>query len=166
MTNKTAIENLNLDQTSPVESEVQIQIEDALCFNLYTASRFMTQAYAEHLKPLNLTYPQFLVMNLLWSKSEVTLKSIGERMYLDSGTLTPLINRLVDLGHIKKEKSFEEEREIIIKLTAKGKNLKKKSADVPKAMFCKLDISMDRFIEIRNGVTEILNNLKKQKAKY
>lgn len=150
----------------PVENaEIKIQIEDALCFNLYTASRLMTQAYVEYLKPMNLTYPQFLVMNLLWSKSKVTVKSIGERLYLDSGTLTPLINRLVNLGYVKKEKSSQDEREVLITLSIKGKNLEKKMADVPMAMFCKLDVTMEQFVEIRDGVVEILNNLKKQKPK-
>jgi MarR family transcriptional regulator, organic hydroperoxide resistance regulator len=136
-----------------------MEIEDALCFNLYTASRLMTQAYAKQLDKLNLTYLQFLVMNLLWSKDKVTLKTLGERLYLDSGTLTPLINRMVTAGYLKKVRSAHDEREILISLTAKGKVLQKKSSDVPMAMFCKLDVSMERFIEIRNGVHEILNNL-------
>ena len=166
MTDKTAhIDLLKNDDHSALEAEPQIKLEDALCFNLYTASRLMSQAYAEPLKALNLTYPQFLVMNLLWSKNKLTLKSIGQRLYLDSGTLTPLVNRLVDIGYVKKEKSPIDDREISVALTVKGKNLKKKSAEVPMVMFCKLDVSMERFIEIRNGVNEILNNLKKQKMK-
>lgn len=156
---------VNSDGTSLSEADPQVQIEDALCFNLYTASRLMTQAYSEHLKKINLTYPQFLVMNLLWLKNKVTLKYIGERMYLDSGTLTPMINRLVDLGFIKKEKSSRDEREIYIVLTSKGKNLKKKSADIPMTMFCKLDVSVERFVEIRDGVNEILGKLKIQVRK-
>ena len=164
MTDKTTNDQLT-PEISEENTEKQIQIEDALCFNLYTASRLMTQAYVEHLKPLNLTYPQFLVMNLLWSKNKVTVKSIGDRLYLDSGTLTPLINRLVDLGYVKKEKSSHDEREVLIALSIKGKNLQKKMADVPMAMFCKLDVSMERFVEIRTGVVEILNNLKIKKKK-
>lgn len=166
MTDKSSQnELLKGDESSLPVVESEIRLEDALCFNLYTASRLMTQAYAEHLKEVDLTYPQFLVMNLLWAKNKLTLKSIGERLYLDSGTLTPLMNRLVDLGYVKKEKSADDDREILVNLTVKGRNLKKKCAAVPMLMFCKLDVSMERFVEIRNGVNEILNNLKKQKAK-
>ena len=138
---------------------ITFQIEDALCFNLYSASRLMTQTYADYLDSLNITYPQFLVMNLLCSKNKVTLKSLGERLYLDSGTLTPLTNRLVIMGYVKKEKSQHDEREINIFLTAKGKNLKNKSAEFHTAMFCKLNVSLDRFEEIKIGVQQILCNL-------
>lgn len=138
---------------------ITFQIEDALCFNLYSASRLMTQTYADYLDSLNITYPQFLVMNLLCSKNKVTLKSLGERLYLDSGTLTPLTNRLVIMGYVKKEKSQHDEREINIFLTAKGKNLKNKSAEFHAAMFCKLNVSVDRFEEIKTGVQQILCNL-------
>ncbi len=140
-------------------SENAFQIEDALCFNLYTASRLMSRAYAEHLDSMNITYPQFLVIHLLDSKDKVILKSLGERLYLDSGTLTPLINRLVKMGYVKKEKSLHDEREINIFLTLKGKNLKRKSAEFHMAMFCKLNVSSERFAEIKTGVQQILSNL-------
>lgn len=123
----------------------------------------MTQAYAEYLDKLHMTYPQFLVMNLLWAKDKVTLKSLGERLFLDSGTLTPMINRLISTGYVKKVKSSSDEREVLIHLTLKGKNLKTKSSDVPMAMFCKLDVSFERFVEIRSGVQEILNNLNQER---
>lgn len=160
-------EKQSLNNTNYVETQTksQIQIEDALCFNLYTASRLMTQVYAEYLDQLNLTYLQFLVMNLLWTKDKVTLKSLGDRLYLDSGTLTPLINRLSETGYLKKEKSKKDEREVFIGLTAKGRNLQKKSSHIPKDMFCKLDVTFERFEEIRNGVQEILKNLNHQKLK-
>ncbi len=137
----------------------QIQIEDALCFNLYTASRIMTQVYNPYLSEIGLTYPQFLVMNLLWSKDEVSVKSLGERLYLDSGTLTPLLKRLILQNLITKERSTEDERTVLISLTKKGKDLQKKTKDIPMEMFCQLNVSMNRFVEIRDGVKEILNNL-------
>lgn len=137
----------------------RIQIEQALCFNLYTASRLMGQAYATPLKKLNLTYLQFLVMNLLWSQDNVSIKQLGERLLLDSGTLTPLVNRLVAQKLITKKKSTKDGRETYIALTKKGKELESKSSDVPLEMFCKLNVSMERFVEIRDGVREILKNL-------
>lgn len=137
----------------------KIQIEQALCFNLYTASRLMGQAYVEPLKKLNLTYLQFLVMNLLWEQDNVSLKTLGERLHLDSGTLTPLINRMAEQKLLNKKKSTNDGREIFIKLTKKGKDLETKAKNVGLEMFCKLDVSMERFVEIREGVRQILKNL-------
>lgn len=138
-----------------------IKIEDALCFNLYSASRAMTQAYRPHLKKIGLTYPQFLVMFILWEnpKQSVTVKSIGQRLYLDSGTLSPLLKRLQLNGLINRERSTTDERETNIILTTKGINLKNRTSEIPMAMFCKLQVEMDRFSEILDGVKEILNNL-------
>lgn len=137
----------------------RIQIEQALCFNLYAASRLMGQAYTIPLKKLKLTYLQFLVMNLLWTKDNVSLKQLGERLYLDSGTLTPLINRLAEQKLISKKKSATDGREIFITLTKKGKELEVKAKDVGIEMFCKLNVSMEKFVEIRDGVRQILKNL-------
>lgn len=139
----------------------RVQIEQALCFNLYTASRLMGQAYAKPLKDLDLTYLQFLVMNLLWNEDNVTLKQLGERLYLDSGTLTPLINRLVKQKLIAKKKSKKDGREIFIVLTKQGHDLEKKAAHVPMQMFCKLSVSMEKFEQVRDGVREVLKNLEK-----
>jgi DNA-binding MarR family transcriptional regulator len=137
----------------------KIQIEQALCFNLYTASRLMGQAYVGPLKKLNLTYLQFLVMTLLWEKDNVSLKQLGERLHLDSGTLTPLINRMIDQKLLSKKKSAADGREIFIKLTKKGQDMEAKAKSVGLEMFCKLNVSMDRFVEIREGVRQILKNL-------
>jgi len=136
-------------------------IEDALCFNLYTASRLMTQVYRPYLKKIGLTYPQFLVMLLLWqgSAEELTVKDLGKRLYLDSGTLTPLLKRLESMDLLTRNRSKNDEREVLISLTRKGKNLEKKSESIPMEMFCNLNLTMDSFIEIRDGVKEVLSNL-------
>jgi MarR family transcriptional regulator, organic hydroperoxide resistance regulator len=143
---------------------VEVKIEDALCFNLYSASRAMTQVYRPYLKKLNLTYPQFLVMLILWqAKSvETTVKDLGKRLYLDSGTLTPLLKRLESLELIQRVRSTKDEREVIIMLAPKGIELEEKCEDIPMEMFCNLNVSFDRFVEIRDGVIEILNNLNKK----
>lgn len=136
-------------------------VEDALCFNLYTASRLMTQVYRPYLKKIGLTYPQFLVMILLWQEStkEHTVKDLGKRLYLDSGTLTPLLKRLESMELLTRNRSKSDEREVLISLTRKGKNLEKKSETIPTEMFCNLNLTMERFVEIREGVKEVLSNL-------
>ncbi|OUR99773.1 hypothetical protein A9Q84_01735 [Halobacteriovorax marinus] len=143
----------------------KVSIEDALCFNLYTASRLMTQVYRPYLKKIGLTYPQFLVMTLLWkakgkdSDKGTTVKELGTRLYLDSGTLTPLLKRLEAMELLTRKRSTHDEREVLITLSRKGINLEKKSESIPMEMFCNLNLTMDSFIEIRDGVKEVLANL-------
>lgn len=144
-----------------MKNKKKIAIEDALCFNLYSTSRAMTQVYRPYLKKLNLTYPQFLVMLLLWENSDkqISVKDLGQRLFLDSGTLTPLLKRIENMDFITRKRSVDDEREVLIGLTKKGKLLEKKCSDIPMAMFCNLDVTMERFTEIRDGVAEVLSNL-------
>lgn len=140
-------------------TQKKIKIEEALCFNLYAATRLMNQTYSEFLKEFQLTYPQFLVLNILWEKEQVSLTEIGQRLYLDSGTMTPLIRRMINQELIYKEKNKLDGRESFLKLTKKGQHLQKKAQHVASGMFCKLDVELDRFVEIRNGVRQIVHNL-------
>lgn len=140
-------------------TQKKIVIEDALCFNLYAATRLMNQTYSEFLKEFQLTYPQFLVLNILWEKQQVSQTEIGERLYLDSGTLTPLIRRMINDELIYKEKNKLDGRESFLKLTKKGQQLQKKAEHIAGGMFCKLDVKLERFIEIRDGVRQIVVNL-------
>ena len=137
----------------------RIVIENALCFNLYTASRLMTQNYTDQLKPLGLTYLQFLVLNLLWAEEGQTTKQLGQRLYLDSGTLTPLLNKMIKMKLIKKMKSKTDKRESFIFLTEKGRELEIHLDTIAQNMFKKLQVSFDRFTNVRDGVKEILLNL-------
>lgn len=139
----------------------EIKIENALCFNLYSASRMMTQVYRPFLNELDLTYPQFLVLHILWeNKNEAkSVKSIGERLYLDSGTLSPLLKRLEKNELITKTKSMDDERGVYIELSKKGKALEKKASKIPMEMFCKINLTEKRFLEVLEGVKEVLGNL-------
>ncbi len=98
-------------------------------------------------------------MTLLWQKDNVPVKSLTSRLLLDTGTITPLLKRLISLGYVAKERSDKDEREVLIRLTKKGHELERKAENVPADMFCKLKVSMARFAEIRNGVREISQNL-------
>ena len=142
------------------KNEGYFRLEDALCFGLYSAHRLMNQAYRPFLEEMGVTYPQFLVMICLWNNDKQNLKDIGETLLLDSGTLTPLIKRLIDGGLIVKERLSSDERKIIISLTKEGKNLRKKAEKIPGGMFCKLKLSMDRFVALREEVKVLIANLK------
>lgn len=147
---------------------IEVKIEDALCFNLYSASRAMTQVYRPYLSKLNLTYPQFLVMLLLWEKQseKINVKDLGKRLFLESGTLTPLLKRLEANELLMRSRSLEDEREVIVALTRKGKNLEKKCGAIPMEMFSNLKVTMDEFVEVRDGVAKILENLNEKLSEF
>ena len=100
-----------------------LQLDKQLCFPLYTASRLVTQCYHPILKELDLTYPQYLVLLVLWESDKVNVSLISKRLYLQSNTLTPLLKRMEEMGLLTRERSVEDERNVIIRLTEKGSNL-------------------------------------------
>jgi DNA-binding MarR family transcriptional regulator len=112
-------------------------LDSQLCFALYTASRSMTQAYQPLLGELGLTYPQYLVMLVLWEEDGVTVKRLGERLLLDSGTLTPLLKRLETAGLLVRQRASEDERRVEVWLSPAGKALETQAAAVPQAMRCR-----------------------------
>ena len=109
-------------------------LDDLLCFDLYAASRAVTARYRPLLEPLGLTYPQYLVMVVLWEGAPVTMTELGDRLHLDSGTLSPLVRRLQDDGLVAKRRRVEDERSVEISLTPEGRALKRRAAKVPAQM--------------------------------
>ncbi|MBC8070070.1 MAG: MarR family transcriptional regulator, partial [Deltaproteobacteria bacterium] len=107
-----------------------------LCFALYNASRSLIRAYGPLLEPLGLTYPQYLVMLVLWEQDSVSVKAIGERLALDSGTLTPLLKRMEQHGVIARRRDGEDERVVRIHLTAAGRKLRERAREVPLGIAC------------------------------
>lgn len=112
-----------------------LQLDRQLCFALYSASHAMSRAYKPHLDALGLTYPQYVAMLVLWERDGLTVSEIGERLYLDSGTLTPLLKRLEAAGYISRLRDVADERRVLIQLTAAGRKLKAKAAPIPACMF-------------------------------
>jgi MarR family transcriptional regulator, organic hydroperoxide resistance regulator len=108
-----------------------LRLEDNLCFALYTASRAFTRAYKPHLEPLELTYPQYLVMLVLWEQDDVSVSELGDRLALDSGTLTPLLKRLEEAGRVLRKRDRQDERVVRIVLTARGRKLHELAKSVP-----------------------------------
>lgn len=98
--------------------------DEMVCFSLYSASRATTQAYRSLLAPWGLTYPQFLVLAILWHEGEQTIGSLGDAMQLDSGTLSPLVRRLEQTGYVAKARSSHDERVVLVQLTPAGSNLR------------------------------------------
>ncbi len=116
--------------------QAQLTLDAQLCFALYSAQLAMSRVYRGFLEQLGLTYPQYLVMLLLWEQDGVTVTDLGERLYLDSATLTPLLKRMQALGLIEKHRSNLDQRQVILSLTAIGKNLKKQAQSIPNGVMC------------------------------
>jgi DNA-binding MarR family transcriptional regulator len=124
-------------------------LDNQLCFSLYSASLAMTKVYRKLLAPLDLTYPQYLVMLVLWEGDELTVSAIGERLFLDSATLTPLLKRLEAAGLLTRERAIEDERQVVIRLTRAGKTLQAKAADVPGEIFCAAGLAKDKIAPVK-----------------
>ena len=109
----------------------KIKLENQLCFPLYAVSKEIIRKYKPFLDKIDLTYTQYITMMVLWDDNNINVKNLGKKIYLDSGTLTPLLNKLEDKGLIKKYKNKDDERNLIISLTDKGIKLKEKALEIP-----------------------------------
>jgi DNA-binding MarR family transcriptional regulator len=114
----------------------QLQLDRQLCFALYTASRAIVRAYGPLLEDAGLTYPQYVTMLVLWEDAQRprTVGELGERLHLDSGTLTPLLKRLAGMGYVTRSRDAEDERRVLVSLTAEGLSLRDRLASVPQAL--------------------------------
>jgi MarR family transcriptional regulator, organic hydroperoxide resistance regulator len=136
-------------------------LDHQLCFALYASSLAMTKLYKPLLEPLGLTYPQYLVMLVLWERDGITVSDVGERLTLDSGTLTPLLKRLQTSGLLARTRDTEDERRVLVKLTAAGRALKSRAMKVPPQVACAAACPLDelaaltaRLKQLRDDITE------------
>jgi DNA-binding MarR family transcriptional regulator len=131
------------------------RLENQLCFALYSASRAMTNAYRPVLRKFNLTYPQYIVMLVLWERDGLTLGELGSRLYLDSGTLSPLLKRLQAAGHIHRARSAKDERGLEITLTDKGIALHASLVDDLADLSCRIGMPEERSRALREEVKDV-----------
>lgn len=117
--------------TPAITSDQALRLDHQLCFALYSASLAMTKLYKPLLEELGLTYPQYLALLVLWEQDGLTVSDLGERLHLDSGTLTPLLKRLETAGLLSRLRDVQDERRVLIRLTAAGRQLKKRAARIP-----------------------------------
>jgi MarR family transcriptional regulator, organic hydroperoxide resistance regulator len=136
-----------------------LKLDNQLCFALYAASRAMTKTYREKLVSLGLTYPQYLVLTVLWEKDKLTLTEIGARLHLDSGTLTPLVKRLEQSGFLTRDRRTSDEREIEIALTVKGRETQSQSLSVRAHVVCRLGMAEKDIGLLRAQLISVLEHL-------
>jgi DNA-binding MarR family transcriptional regulator len=143
---------VNLDDT--------LKLDAQLCFLLYTATRAVTQAYGPLLGPLGLTYPQYLVMLVLWEQDGISVGGLGQRLYLDSGTLTPLLKRMEAQGLVQRRRSQDDERVVEIHLTEAGRALRARATGVPSALFCRTGLTLKAGVRLAEELHQVLDGLK------
>ncbi|AYG07369.1 MarR family transcriptional regulator [Pseudomonas fluorescens] len=143
---------------------VSLALDDQLCFKLYAASRAVTRAYKPMLDELGLTYPQYLVMLVLWEWHAVappqpTVKALGERLLLDSGTLTPLLKRLEQLALITRRRSTRDEREVHLCLADAGQALRERVQPLKARLLCDSGVDLSQADALRHGLDQLLRQI-------
>jgi len=142
-----------------MENSESLKLENQICFPLYVIAKEITGLYRPFLDELDITYPQYLVMMVLWENDGLPVNHIGEKLYLDSGTLTPLLKRLEAKGLILRKRKKEDERVVEVFISDLGKELQQKACEIPSKIYHKVGVSKEDWAELSNSVKKILNKL-------
>lgn len=135
-------------------------LDDQLCFPLYAASNLIQRLYRPLLDALNLTYPQYLVMLVLWENAPLSVGILGEQLYLDSGTLTPLLKRMEKADLITRDRDPEDERRVLVGLTPAGSTLRKHAKALPANLLCRIDMPLLDLLRLRDDVRQLIVRVK------
>lgn len=141
-----------------------MKLSNQMCFPLYAASRSVTSLYTPYLKPLGLTYTQYLVLLVLWERDGISVSEICDELMLDSGTLSPLLKKLQQAGYIQKERSTSDDRIVIITLTEEGRALQERAKDVPRNVAQCIDLPPEKARMLYELLYELLGNREVGKA--
>jgi MarR family transcriptional regulator, organic hydroperoxide resistance regulator len=144
---------------APADNASWLALDAQLCFALYSASLAMTKLYKPLLAPLGLTYPQYLVMLVLWEQDGQPVSAIGERLTLDSGTLTPLLKRLEAAGLVQRLRDAGDERRVLVQLTNGGRALKARARSVPRQVLCATDCQIEEISRLTQRLKTLRDNL-------
>ncbi|AWN16268.1 MarR family winged helix-turn-helix transcriptional regulator [Salinisphaera sp. LB1] len=147
-------------QSAPADAEFPA-LDEQLCFALYTATHRITRAYRPLLEPLGLTYVQYLVMLVLWESAPRSVGELGHSLYLDSGTLTPLLKRMEKSGLVTRQRDNNDERRVLIYLTDQGLELKSQAHHIQADMLCRMELTRAESRQLQAQVMELIDNLEK-----
>ena len=136
-----------------------LKLENQLCFALYACSREITKLYKPYLESLGLTYTQYITLLVLWEQDNIKIKQLGKILHLDSGTLTPLLNKLEKAYIVTRINDNNDERNVFVKLTVKGNEMKDKAKEIPAKVFCSKELSIDQAIDLREELKALLTRL-------
>ena len=135
-----------------------LKLDNQLCFALYVCSKEVIRQYKPYLDPLGLTYTMYITLMALWEKDNVTVSELGKKLYLDSGTLTPLLKKMEENNLVKRERSSKDERTVFISLTAKGKKIKNSCKEIPVKMFCASKLKPENVQPLLRSLHELMAN--------
>ncbi|GAF05868.1 MarR family winged helix-turn-helix transcriptional regulator [Saccharicrinis fermentans] len=142
----------------------RLKLENQLCFPVYATSRLITREYQPYLDELGITYPQYLVLLVLWETDSISVNDIAKKLILKTNTLTPLLKRMEQLGLIHRTRSKNDERKVIVNLSSKGRELREKAVLIPEKLITRLSdgqLSIEKLIELKNSLTTIISFLSK-----
>lgn len=137
----------------------ELRLKNQLCFPLYSASKEVVRRYTPLLKPFNLTYTQYIAMMALWEHESLDVKTLGELLFLDSGTLTPLLKKLEEKSLVLRQKTNKDGRQLIVSLTQKGKDLRREIQVVPHQIGSCVNLSPEEGAELKRLLLKVLSNV-------
>ena len=144
-----------------MEKSESLKLDEQICFPLYVLSKEITGLYRPILEELDLTYPQYLVMMVLWEEDGLAVSHIGEKLFLDSGTLTPVLKRLENKGFINRIRNKEDERVVQLFLTENGKNLRQQACGIPEKLLEQIHVQIEDLKKFKETLSQLINNIKK-----
>ena len=134
-----------------------LRLSNQLCFPLYASARKVTGLYQPYLQPLGLTYTQYVTLLVLWEEDGQSVSALGERLFLDSGTLTPLLKKLEQRGLVRRERSREDERVVLVRLTDEGRALKEQAREIPMKVGSCIQLSPEETLSLYQTLYKLLN---------
>ncbi len=152
------------DSKPGVEVLPQLHLDNQLCFSLYSLSRLITQGYTPLLKPLGLTYPQYLVMLVLWQawedgQDKLAIGQLSDALHLDTGTVTPLLKRMEAKELLTRTRSDKDERIVLVALTEQGRAIREQASEIPQALLCRSSVTEQQVVELRESLKTMLSLL-------
>ena len=136
-----------------------LKLENQLCFPLYVCSKEVIRRYKPYLDKLDLTYTQYIAMMVMWEKKEVTVKELGQCLYLDSGTLTPVLKKLEEKNYVVRNRSKEDERNLIVSITQEGEALKEQAVQIPASLSACIDVEPQEAQQLYQLLYKLLGGL-------
>ncbi|WP_223591711.1 MarR family winged helix-turn-helix transcriptional regulator [Neobacillus bataviensis] len=144
-----------------MNSEDFLKLDNQLCFAIYACSREITRLYRPILDKLELTYPQFLTLTVLWEYERLTVKDIGELLYLDSGTLTPMLKRMEAMDLLSRVRASDDERKVFVELTSKGIKLREDALELPEKCIPHFGLGKGEYMDLLFKMNQLIGNLQK-----
>ena len=138
----------------------KMKLDNQLCFSLYAASREVIKTYKPQLDKYGLTYTQYIAMLVVWEYEKITVKEMGQKLHLDSGTLTPVLKKLLSMELIDKYRDKDDDRVVIVEVTEKGRKMKEEIIEVPEKMYCKFGKNIEDVVELKRLLDNLLATFK------